>query len=203
MSVGPNNRSIQSIQNILHGIHEMHPCFFQRQLWEQYIDKYGMQLCQSTNYHCGHFTGSSIIVSSKYDCVLLIYHPAFQKWIQPGGHLELHETIQETILREIYEETKTTREFLQPLMVQDDFLTYLHRFDVPKNTSKQRPEHQHFDICLFYEYTGNIKNDHFSNLSCSTTSNMQKKWFPTSDIRTIPTDDATKDLLYFLHSYLE
>lgn len=37
--------------------------------------------------------------------ILLIFHKKFQKYIQPGGHIESNEEPYETAIREVYEET--------------------------------------------------------------------------------------------------
>ena len=44
----------------------------------------------------------------------LIRHPVFDKWIQPGGHVEAHENPAQTALRELAEETGFTEARLLP-----------------------------------------------------------------------------------------
>lgn len=51
-----------------------------------------------------HFTASALIVNSNNE-VLLIKHNKLGVWLYPGGHVEGHETPDETVLREVREET--------------------------------------------------------------------------------------------------
>lgn len=49
--------------------------------------------------------------------VLLIHHKKFNLWLQPGGHIELHEDPIEALHREILEETGLTIRLLDNFMV--------------------------------------------------------------------------------------
>lgn len=46
------------------------------------------------------------------DRVLLVNHPRYQKWIPPGGHIELDEDPEQALYREIAEETGLEVEIL-------------------------------------------------------------------------------------------
>ena len=52
--------------------------------------------------------------------ILLIFHKKFQKYIQPGGHIEDDEEPYETAIREVYEETgiKIIIENKEPFNIQ-------------------------------------------------------------------------------------
>ncbi|MDD2377510.1 MAG: NUDIX hydrolase [Bacilli bacterium] len=52
-----------------------------------------------------HFCASVFVVDPITKKILLVKHPKFNKWVQPGGHIEDDETPEETALREAYEET--------------------------------------------------------------------------------------------------
>ena len=51
-----------------------------------------------------HFTASALIIN-KEGKVLLVNHKKLGVWLYPGGHIELHETPDETLVREVKEET--------------------------------------------------------------------------------------------------
>ena len=50
-----------------------------------------------------HFTASALIVNK--DKVLLVHHKKLDVWLYPGGHIENDENPDETLLREVKEET--------------------------------------------------------------------------------------------------
>lgn len=50
-----------------------------------------------------HFTVSALIIHNNK--VLLIYHKKFGIWLYPGGHVEENENPDETLIREVKEET--------------------------------------------------------------------------------------------------
>ncbi|MEC8276155.1 MAG: NUDIX domain-containing protein [Myxococcota bacterium] len=95
-------------------------------------------------FHPGHLTASAMILSPDRKQILLIYHSAFQAWIQPGGHLDPgDQTPLETAKREVAEECmlyETKLLLAYPSLLQVD----IH--DVPANTTKGHPAHQHFDL---------------------------------------------------------
>jgi ADP-ribose pyrophosphatase YjhB (NUDIX family) len=51
-----------------------------------------------------HFTATGIVFNNR-DEVLLIKHKKLHVWLPPGGHIENNELPDETVIREIYEET--------------------------------------------------------------------------------------------------
>ena len=52
-----------------------------------------------------HFCASVFVINPKNKKILLVHHKKFNKWVQPGGHIEDNETPEEAALREVYEET--------------------------------------------------------------------------------------------------
>ena len=48
---------------------------------------------------------SIFVIDPDTKKILLVKHKEFQKWVQPGGHLEDNEIPEETAAREVYEET--------------------------------------------------------------------------------------------------
>jgi len=96
------------------------------------------------------FTASVYII---YDCkVLLIFHEKFQKWLPPGGHVELNETPVEAAKREVKEETGLEIELIlqenlwvhygNAMSIERPYLCLLE--NIPQY--KERPAHQHIDF---------------------------------------------------------
>ena len=52
-----------------------------------------------------HFCASAFVINPKSKKILLVKHHLFDKWVQPGGHIEDDETPEEAATREVFEET--------------------------------------------------------------------------------------------------
>ena len=52
-----------------------------------------------------HFCASAFVINPKNKKILLVKHHLFDKWVQPGGHIEDDETPEEAAAREVFEET--------------------------------------------------------------------------------------------------
>ena len=50
-----------------------------------------------------HFTASALIIDNGK--VLLLHHKKLGVWFYPGGHVEKNETPEQTVIREVKEET--------------------------------------------------------------------------------------------------
>lgn len=116
--------------------------------------------------------------------VLLIFHPKLQKWLPPGGHVELNETPCEAAKREVREETGLEFEFLfQPLLSID----YWNAKTLPRPylcllenipTHQHKPAHQHIDFIYVAKPTGG-KIHSFP---------LTPKWFSWKDLQLLEPD---------------
>ena len=52
-----------------------------------------------------HFCASAFVINPTNKNILLVKHNLFDKWVQPGGHIEDDETPEEAAVREVFEET--------------------------------------------------------------------------------------------------
>jgi len=52
-----------------------------------------------------HFCASAFVINPLNKKILLVKHHLFDRWVQPGGHIEDDETPEEAATREVFEET--------------------------------------------------------------------------------------------------
>ena len=70
-----------------------------------------------------HFCASVFVINPEDKKILLVKHKKFNKWVQPGGHIEDEETPEEAALREVYEETGVKVTLLgERFPREDDFI---------------------------------------------------------------------------------
>lgn len=90
----------------------------------------------------GHITATALVLNERTDSVLLVHHRRLDRWLLPGGHVELEDaTIFDAAKREAVEETS--------VVLQPDFTPYIAGFDVhgiPSNGKE--PYHLHHDILI-------------------------------------------------------
>lgn len=69
------------------------------------------------------FCASAFVVNPIDKKILLCHHKKFNRWVQPGGHIENNETPEETALRETYEETGVRIKLIgERFPREDDFI---------------------------------------------------------------------------------
>ena len=99
-----------------------------------------------------HFTASVWIVSKgQPKKALLLHHRTFDKWMQPGGHIEKFENPVEAAIREVKEETGVDINFLADEINKLDEVGSL--LPVPEYLQEQvipsygdEPAHFHLDM---------------------------------------------------------
>jgi 8-oxo-dGTP pyrophosphatase MutT (NUDIX family) len=108
--------------------------------------------------------------------ILLIEHPRYGKWMAPGGHIELDEDPEQSVLREAFEETGLDVEFVFP--ANDLGLEGGKKLPVPQFMEKHQanPPHQHISL----QYVLRSKNAN----STISDEHTNMRWFSLEDLST-------------------
>lgn len=107
----------------------------------------------SRNNKIGHITASAVVVDLSLEHVLMIWHEKLQRWLQPGGHVEveLDHSLLAAATRELEEETELNITDLSP--------TTAFPFDLDVHiipARKDEPEHNHYDFRFLFTYHQDI-----------------------------------------------
>lgn len=101
-----------------------------------------------------HFTSSVwIVTKNNPKKVLLVLHKKFNKWIQPGGHIEPFENPVETAIREVKEETGIDVSFLSKeirVIDKDGKFLPLPKFLMEERIPKYKDVPMHFHLDFHY-----------------------------------------------------
>ena len=95
-----------------------------------------------------HFTASALIKNDEGK-VLLVYHKKLDVWLYPGGHIEKNETPDETVIREVKEETGLDVEIVSEIKtnISDEDAIVLHNpYVILCEYIRGKKEHYHIDM---------------------------------------------------------
>lgn len=131
-----------------------------------------------------HFTATVYIIDQ--DKVLLHPHEKLQKWLPPGGHVELNESPSECAKREAKEETGLDVELIQEenmwitsyqaKSIERPFACFIQKIPSYKN----EPPHEHIDMTYIGKAIGGIP---FPNM----------KWFTLEEVETLNENEIFED----------
>ena len=103
----------------------------------------------------GHFTVSGVVWDEKSKKVLLIFHKKLQKFLQPGGHIEVEDkTLWDAAKREVEEETGLVV-VENKKFGKNPILLDVHK--ISENLKKKELEHFHFDFMFIFGVRSSIK----------------------------------------------
>ncbi len=85
------------------------------------------------------FCASAFVVNPIDKKILLCHHKTFNRWVQPGGHIEKGEIPEETALRETYEETGVRIKLIGDRFPRED--DFLRPLGIQKNRGKDGSLH--------------------------------------------------------------
>lgn len=130
-----------------------------------------------TSYVPGHVTASAILLSPDGQSVALVHHNKLDRWLQPGGHVEIQDAdVLETAKREAREECGVELdEALSPRLLSVD----VH--EIPAHG--EEPMHWHHDFMFLLRAAD-------AELGCSEES-AEVRWVALGDLPAYALDACT------------
>jgi 8-oxo-dGTP pyrophosphatase MutT (NUDIX family) len=95
----------------------------------------------------GHITASAFIYNEQKRSLLMIHHTTLNRWLQPGGHVEMIDNnIFDASLREAVEETGLQASQLFSNKIIFDIDSHA----IPASSKKNEPAHTHHDTRFLF-----------------------------------------------------
>jgi 8-oxo-dGTP pyrophosphatase MutT (NUDIX family) len=141
-----------------------------------------------------HLTASVWIVSeTSPKKILLVHHKKYNKWLQPGGHVEPFENPLETAIREVKEETGIDISFLRDeIVVVDEEGTFLPKpaylMEQTIAAHKEQPKHYHIDVMYVVTVSEQA-------LTHAVSESHGIGWFTKDEALLLPTHADTRIIL--------
>lgn len=137
-----------------------------------------------------HFTASALIIENNK--VLLLFHKKLNVWLYPGGHVEKNETPEQTLFREVKEETGLDIEIIGEKDEElSDFKNDVTAIYKPYTILCELVEdHYHNDIIYLCKITGTNKK-----IKYISSESSDYKFFGVEDLNNIKLFPNFKHLL--------
>jgi 8-oxo-dGTP pyrophosphatase MutT (NUDIX family) len=137
----------------------------------------GRAIFDRANFN-GHITASAFILNSTLDGMLLINHRKLNRWLQPGGHVDVTDgSLIEAARREAAEETGIEAAHLLPLTIHEaDAIFCIDSHQIPANINKNEPAHTHHDL----RYLFTCRQQVVINLNAKEAT--ASKWVPLTEL---------------------
>lgn len=139
-----------------------------------------------------HFCASAFVINPENKKVLLVKHAKFNKWLQPGGHIEDNEVPEEAAAREVYEETGIKITILGDHFPREDDLIRPLGIQCNRKNNGDR----HIDII----YVGTPNNPEAPLVMSEESSDIG--WFSRHELEEMPVfPDVKITVDYILRNY--
>lgn len=143
-------------------------------LFKQFVERFDKEDLYNRKNFAGHITASAFITDENSSSLLFLHHKALNKWLQPGGHIDMTDgSIMQAALREASEETGISTDNLIPInRLPLDFDSHF----IPPNIKKEEPGHYHHDI----RYLFSCKKDVTTTIR--EEESLDSRWISLNDL---------------------
>lgn len=141
-----------------------------------------------------HFCASAFVINPIDKKILLVKHHLWDKWVQPGGHMEDGETPEEAAIREVYEETGVKISLLGERFPREDDMIRPLGIQCNRKDNGEK----HFDIIY-----AAVPNNEVTDLLISNES-YDIGWFSRKELENLPVfPDVKITMDYILREYFK
>ena len=139
-----------------------------------------------------HFCASAFVINPKDKTILLVKHRKFDRWLQPGGHIEDDETPEEAATREVFEETGIKTKLIGEHFPREDDMIRPLGIQCNRKDNGDR----HFDIIY-----AAVPTNPDENVTISTES-TDSGWFTRGELENLSVfPDVKITMDYILKTY--
>ena len=139
-----------------------------------------------------HFCASAFVINPKDKKILLVKHKKFDRWLQPGGHIEDDETPEEAATREVFEETGIKTKLIGEHFPREDDMIRPLGIQCNRKDNGDR----HFDIIY-----AAVPTNPDENVTISTES-TDAGWFTRGELENLSVfPDVKITMDYILKTY--
>jgi 8-oxo-dGTP diphosphatase len=150
-----------------------------------------------------HFTASGVVVQDGH--ILLVHHKRIGAWVPPGGHIEPDEMPEETVVREILEETGVEVEVLSETMPETttpDAIFLARPLFVQAVLAVEKGErYYHVDLAYLCRPKANGSGSGLP-LLISNEEVKESRWIKLSEISSVPLANNVLEILELLDAQI-
>jgi len=144
--------------------------------------KEAKDLVSRENY-VGHITASGFVISRDRRRVLLLFHKALRRHLQPGGHFEAEDvSLVNVAAREIKEETDITELEYLPFHYNSELPIDIDSHHIPEDRVTHEKQHWHHDFRYVF-----LCNNPLTEVRFKPSESLEYQWLNIAEMRGVQT----------------